>query len=59
MKTFIFIINVLSFVGRLIRTTGNTVGRKIIEKLWNGIINMRWITEMKIDMKKLDFKKKI
>lgn len=43
----------ISFLGHLLRTPENRISRKIIEKLWNSRINIRWITELKEDLREL------
>lgn len=43
----------ISFFGHLMRTPENRISRKLIEKLWNSKSNIRWITEIKEDMKTL------
>ena len=45
----------ISFLGHLMRTPENRISRKIIEKLWKSKskINIRWISELKEDMREL------
>ncbi len=40
-------------MGHLVRTPENRISRRVIEKLWNSKTNIRWITEVKEDMKTL------
>lgn len=43
----------ISFFGHLIRTPENRISKKIIEKLWNSKSTIKWITEIKEDIREL------
>jgi Reverse transcriptase (RNA-dependent DNA polymerase). len=43
----------ISFFGHLIRAPANRISKKIIEKLWKSKSNIKWITEIKEDLKEL------
>ena len=44
----------MSFFGHLIRSPENRISRKIVEKLWNSKSNIKWITEIREDMRELN-----
>ncbi|KAG8308457.1 hypothetical protein J6590_002544 [Homalodisca vitripennis] len=43
----------ISFLGHLLRTPENRISRKIVEKLWYSKSDIKWITELKEDMREL------
>ncbi|KAG8261856.1 hypothetical protein J6590_064712 [Homalodisca vitripennis] len=43
----------ISFLGHLLRTPENRISRKIVEKLWYSKSDIKWITELREDMREL------